>query len=325
MTANLETFVTTMNGLGKRRVPFLFMVDYEMNNPIILPLDEAAKGEIYFSVNGMRNFEDTILDEQPLVFNKYPIDYPSYQIAFNKVIGQIQRGNTFLLNLTFPTEIESNWSLRRIFEKSKAPYRLLYKDQFVLFSPESFVRIADGMISSYPMKGTIDASVVNAAEVILADEKEKAEHATIVDLIRNDLSMVAHQVTVKRYRYLEEVVTHDKTLLQVSSEITGILPADYLSNMGTIICKLLPAGSICGAPKASTLKIIRETENYDRGYYTGVFGIFDGVNFDSAVMIRYIERINGKLYYKSGGGITYFSDPEKEYRELIDKVYVPAY
>jgi para-aminobenzoate synthetase component 1 len=325
MTANFEAFVTKMNGLGQRKVPFLFMVDYEMNNPIILPLDEAAKREVFFSVNGMRNFENKILDEQPLVFNKYPIDYPSYQIAFNKVIGQIQRGNTFLLNLTFPTEIESGWSLRRIFEKSKAPYRLLYKDQFVLFSPESFVRIADGMISSFPMKGTIDASVANAAEVILADEKEKAEHATIVDLIRNDLSMVAHQVSVKRYRYLEEVVAHDKSLLQVSSEITGVLPADYPSQLGTIISKLLPAGSICGAPKASTLKIIRETENYDRGYYTGVFGIFDGVNLDSAVMIRYIEQVNGKLFYKSGGGITYFSDPEKEYRELIDKVYVPAY
>ena len=325
MTANFEAFVTTMNGLGQRKVPFLFMVDYEMNHPVILPLDEAAKGEIYFSVNGVRNFEDKILDEQPLVFSKRPVDYPSYQIAFNKIIGQIQRGNTFLLNLTFPTEIESNWSLRRIFEKSKAPYRLLYKDQFVLFSPESFVRIADGMISSYPMKGTINASQPNAAEVILADEKEKAEHATIVDLIRNDLSMVAHQVTVKRYRYLEEVITHDKTLLQVSSEITGVLPADYLSNMGTIISQLLPAGSICGAPKASTLKIIKETENYQRGYYTGVFGIFDGVNLDSSVMIRYIEQVNGKLCYKSGGGITYFSDPEKEYRELIDKVYVPTY
>ncbi len=303
----------------------MFIIDYEMNNPIILPIDETAKNGIYFSIKGQRNFTETITGGQPLLFTKSPIDYSSYQIAFENVIRQIQLGNTFLLNLTFPTGIETNWSLRRNFEKSSAPYRLLYKDQFVLFSPESFVRIVDGTIASFPMKGTIDASIANAAEVLLSDEKEKAEHATIVDLIRNDLSMVAHQVTVKRYRYLEEVVAHDKSLLQVSSEITGILPADYTSHLGTILSQLLPAGSICGAPKVSTLKIIKETEDYRRGYYTGVFGIFDGERLDSAVMIRYIERINGKLYYKSGGGITYHSDPQKEYRELIDKVYVPTY
>ena len=325
MTANLEKFVTAMNRLGEKKVPFVFIIDYEMNNPIILPLEEAAKSGIYFSIKGQRNLTGTITEEQLLLFTKNPIDYSSYQIAFEKVIRQIQLGNTFLLNLTFPTEIKTNWGLRRIFEKSNAPYRLLYKDQFVLFSPESFVKIANGSISSYPMKGTIDASVANAAEVLLSDEKEKAEHATIVDLIRNDLSMVAQKVTVRRYRYLEEVVAHDKTLLQVSSEITGVLPEDHQSNLGTILTKLLPAGSICGAPKTSTLKIIKETEDYHRGYYTGVFGIFDGENLDSAVMIRYIEQSEGKFFYKSGGGITYHSDPEKEYRELIDKVYVPTY
>ena len=181
------------------------------------------------------------------------------------------------------------------------------------------------MISSFPMKGTIDASVPQAAEEILQDEKEKAEHATIVDLIRNDLSMVAREVTVKKYRYIQEIVTHDKKLLQVSSEISGILPTDYQSYIGDIILQLLPAGSICGAPKRSTLKIISETETYSRGFYTGVFGIFDGTNLDSAVMIRFIEQDDGRYYYKSGGGITINSNPEKEYQELIDKVYVATH
>ena len=201
----------------------------------------------------------------------------------------------------------------------------MYKDQFVLFSPECFVRISQGTISSFPMKGTIDASIEDASRLLLSDEKEKAEHATIVDLIRNDLSMVADHVSVERYRYLEEIVTHEKTLLQVSSCIKGELPTDYLSNLGTIVTSLLPAGSISGAPKASTTKIIRETEDYKRGYYTGVFGIFDGKELDSAVMIRFIENINGRLIYKSGGGITMNSDAEKEYGELIDKVYVATH
>ena len=324
-TINFDSFIQKMNNLGQKRIPFLFVIDYEMNSPVIYTFQEAAKEGISFSVNGIRNKDLAVMEKQRLDFGKNPIGFPHYLTAFQKVLNQIQLGNTFLLNLTFPTEIETNWSLEQIFAKSNAPYRLLFKDHFVVFSPECFVKISNGEISSYPMKGTIDAAIERADDIIMADEKEKAEHATIVDLIRNDLSMVANNVHVKRYRYLEEIVAHDKRLLQVSSEISGTLPADYQSNMGSIVCKLLPAGSICGAPKDSTLKIIKEVEGYKRGYYTGVFGIFDGNNLDSAVMIRFVEKINGKLFYKSGGGITMHSDPEKEYNELIDKIYVTTH
>jgi para-aminobenzoate synthetase component 1 len=85
----------------------------------------------------------------------------------------------------------------------------------------------------------------------------------------------------------------------------------------------LPAGSITGAPKAKTVEIIKQTENYTRGFYTGIFGYFDGVNLDSAVMIRFIENENGRLFFKSGGGITSMSEVQKEYEELIQKIYVP--
>ena len=83
--------------------------------------------------------------------------------------------------------------------------------------------------------------------------------------------------------------------------------------------------SICGAPKRKTLEIIRKSEIYKRGFYTGIFGIFDGTDLQSAVMIRYIEKNSKNYLFKSGGGITFFSDPEKEYQELIDKVYVPIH
>lgn len=308
--------------MGQEGIPFLFVIDFEIDDPIIISLESAAKKGIYYSVKGLRNYDDRILLNKPLHFVKYPVDFGTYKMSFDKVLSQIRFGNTFLINLTFATEIQTNWSLRRIFEKSSASYKLLFRNKFVLFSPECFVKIAGGKISSYPMKGTIDASTENAAETIMADEKEKAEHATIVDLIRNDLSMVAQNVKVEKYRYLEKINTHDKKLLQVSSEITGNLDPDYQSNLGTIISRLIPAGSICGAPKDSTVKIIRETEKDPRGYYTGVFGIFDGKSLDSAVMIRFIEKNKDRLYFRSGGGITNNSDPEKEYQELIDKVYV---
>jgi len=93
--------------------------------------------------------------------------------------------------------------------------------------------------------------------------------------------------------------------------------------LGNILARLLPAGSVSGAPKSRTLEIIRQTEGDKRGYYTGVFGIFDGESLDSGVMIRFIEKQGSKYFYRSGGGITTQSSSESEYQEAIDKVYVP--
>ena len=87
---------------------------------------------------------------------------------------------------------------------------------------------------------------------------------------------------------------------------------------------MLPAGSISGAPKTKTVSIIKEAENYERGFYTGVFGVFDGANIDSAVAIRFIEQKNGEFWYKSGGGITHQSNVKEEYIELLKKIYVPT-
>jgi para-aminobenzoate synthetase component 1 len=167
------------------------------------------------------------------------------------------------------------------------------------------------------MKGTIDASIPNAEQIILNDPKEKAEHATIVDLIRNDLSIVADQVEVVSYRYIDKLSTNKGDLLQVSSKITGQLPENYAQKLGDIIFSLLPAGSISGAPKPKTLEIIEKAEDYKRGFYTGICGWFDGEKLDSAVMIRFIEQQDDKMIFKSGGGITSQSNMEKEYEELI--------
>ena len=173
------------------------------------------------------------------------------------------------------------------------------------------------------MKGTIDANIPQADEVILNDPKEIAEHVTIVDLIRNDLSQVAQNIQVDRFRYLDEIETSDKKLLQVSSEISGQLPHDWKSRIGTILTTLLPAGSISGAPKPETVRMILAFESYSRDFYTGICGHFDGESLDSGVMIRFIKQEDEQLYYCSGGGITSFSQPSKEYQEMLDKIYLP--
>lgn len=325
MAAEQAYCIDQMNRLGRQRTPFLFIIDFAMQKPVILPLAEVKPEEILYNIDGKTNV-DQVLASLPatILFEKQPVSPAAYQQAFVRVMLHLRAGNSFLVNLTFPTEIQTNLSLRQIFFHSRALYKLLYQDQFVVFSPETFIKIEQGLISSHPMKGTIDTTMPDAEKILLNNQKELAEHITIVDLIRNDMSMMAAQVKVEKFRYIDRVKTHDhRELLQVSSKITGLLPTDYHAHLGDIIFSMLPAGSISGAPKPKTLEIIREAENYHRGYYTGITGIFDGENLDSGVMIRFIEKQGEKLYFKSGGGITAQSDLHSEYQELIDKVYVP--
>ncbi len=311
-----------MNELGMRRIPFFFMLDFEMSNPKVIPLSDLSN-EYKIDLSIYQHNAVELVPNYPLVFEKHPKTQEFYAIGFDIVKKHLAYGNSFLTNYTTVTPVVSNYSIQQIFEVSQAKYKLCVKDQFVVFSPETFVKIENGSIHSFPMKGTIDAMEDNAYEKILSDQKELAEHYTIVDLIRNDLSRVSKKVTVPKFRFIDEIESNDKTLLQVSSQISGQLHRDYLDHLGDIFNKLLPAGSISGAPKDSTIKIIKEVENQDRGMYTGIFGIFDGKSLDSGVAIRYIENVNGQLRYRSGGGITHQSNLATEYQEMIDKVYVP--
>ena len=323
MNINKSLAIETMNECGENKIPFLFIIDFDMLEPQIIKLNELNSSEILFNINGKKNYVEKPLPRKNIQFEKFPIPFKTYQKSFDKVLKQIHDGNTYLLNLTFPTEIKTNLTLKEIFLLSNAKYKLYYKNKFVVFSPESFVKIEGNTISSYPMKGTIDSSIPNAEEIILKDKKETAEHNTIVDLIRNDLSMISSNVRVDKFRYVEEVITNEKSLLQISSKITGTLEENYNTKLGETIFTLLPAGSISGAPKKKAVEIIKDAETYLRGFYTGIFGYYDGSVIDSAVMIRFIEKEDEKYFYKSGGGITFMSNAESEYQELIDKVYVP--
>lgn len=319
-----EEFVNIMNNLGKNNIPFIFIIDFHCVKSLIIPIAEIDRQTILFDFCGKSNYQQ-LGNEKPdnLVFEKFPIEYGKYKRRFDRAYENILFGNSYLLNLTCPTTVNTNLSLKEIFFCSQAKYKLWLKDRFVVFSPETFVRIGENRISSYPMKGTIDAAIENARQKILSDKKELAEHNTIVDLIRNDLSMVAEKVRVEKFRYIEKLQTNNKDLLQVSSKISGKLPFGWESRIGSIMRQILPAGSISGAPKRKTVEIIREAEQYERGFYTGVMGYYEDSRVDSAVMIRYIENDSGNMVFKSGGGITAQSDPKKEYEEMIDKVYVP--
>ena len=319
--------IRRMNQWGGESSPFLFLIDYAQKTCLVERLEEIDPQEIQFNLNGSTNQPEgrTQPLRRPFSWHVHPLKESQYRQSFQQVVDAIHAGNSYLVNLTAPTPVETDLTLLEIFQRSEARYKLWVKNHFVVFSPEIFVRICEGQISSYPMKGTIDARIPQAEQIILQDEKEAAEHATIVDLIRNDLSQIATHVHVARYRYIDRLETHHGPLLQVSSEVTGTLPATWQSCVGDLLFTLLPAGSITGAPKPKTLEIIAKAEGYERGFYTGVMGIYDGKQLDSAVMIRFMEQQGERMLFKSGGGITAKSDCHKEYEELIQKIYVPIY
>ena len=328
--------------------------------------EEISEKETWKKETSEKEISETIWQIEP------PL-YEDYERSFNIVKSNIMAGNSYLTNLTCRVPVSCNLSLEEIFHRAKGKYKLLLRRKktqaedkahlkeenieenltpFVCFSPETFVRIKGGRIYSYPMKGTLDASLPNAEKQLMEDRKEAAEHATIVDLIRNDLSRVAEDVRVDKYRYIDVLHTNKGNILQTSSEISGRLPEDYPHHLGEILDAQLPAGSITGAPKDKTMQIIQEAEGYDRGFYTGIMGIYDQGELNSAVMIRFIEeetspvdfetdgeknfkakegkasegkepKASRELYFKAGGGITSKSDCRKEYEEVIQKIYLP--
>ena len=140
-----------------------------------------------------------------------------------------------------------------------------------------------------------------------------------------DRSMVADCVMLDEFQRIDYLQTNTKNLYAMSSEISGKVKPKFQNKIGSLLKTLLPAGSILGAPKPKTLDIILEAEDYERGFYTGIAGYFDGENLDSCVMIRFIEKNGENLTFKSGGGITHLSKLADEYQEMKNKIYAVSY
>ena len=344
-----EEAAARMNRFGGEGRPFFFLIDYVGEQCLVEEPHRLPPSELLFAFPGATNVpEEDRRTPYPATFrwDSRPMSFATYRRGFD-VHRHLHGGNSFLVNYTCATPVDTDFTLRQVFDHARAPYKLWLHRRFVVFSPETFVRIKGGRIYSYPMKGTLDASLPNAEKLLMEDRKEAAEHATIVNLIRNDLSRVAEDVRVDKYRYVDVLHTNKGDILQTSSEISGRLPEDYPHHLGEILDAQLPAGSITGAPKDKTMQIIQEAEGYDRGFYTGIMGIYDQGELNSAVMIRFIEeetspvdfeadgeknfkanegkkpKKSRKLYFKAGGGITSKSDCRREYEEVIQKIYLP--
>lgn len=318
-------WIQKLNEFGRDRKACFFVLNFDATQGEVYAIQELKKQAIFFEFPNFWLQTGISVEDKKVELQKQSISFERYTQAFNQVMYHLKRGDTYLVNLTFPTPIDINIDIKDIYARTKSKYKIYYRDQWTCFSPETFIKISNNQIGAYPMKGTIRADIPYAAHILLNDFKEKAEHSTIVDLLRNDLSKVAKNVQVQQLMYLDNIKTPQGDILQMSSEIVGNIPADWHCKLGTILNQLLPAGSISGAPKNKTLAIINKVETYTRGFYTGIAGYYDGQTLDSCVLIRFIEKTKQGFIYKSGGGITALSDMPKEYDELNQKIYVPIY
>jgi len=308
-----------LNQWGTNKTPFIMLSDFELQKPIAYPLS-ACPPKLKYNFNGKTNYPIKTSKTSTLKLQTEFVDYTLFKNKFDQSLFHINRGDTYLINLTDKTKIKSTINNEELFLRSTAKYTIWLKNEFICFSPETFITIKNNVISTFPMKGTIEHRGKQSEVALQKNIKEQSEHATSVDLLRNDLSKVSKNVTVEQYRYYEVLTTSEKDIGQISSKISGTLNENYHTLLGDMIFELLPAGSICGAPKEKTVQLIAEIEKEPRGYYTGVAFYYDGNQLDSCVMIRYIDKNN---YYRSGGGITHMSIVEEEYQELKNKVYVP--
>ncbi len=319
---NSNKIRNSINEAGAKQTPFFFTIDYEMEEELFIE-HPTNQTEVFFQFNGDGNKLSEPVSAIEATMATTPISEEAYKAKFEVIQKGLHSGEIEVANLTLRTPIKTNISCQEIFLRSQSPYQVYIPDRYVSFSPERFVKIENGKISANPMKGTIDASTPNAEQEVLNDPKEIAELSAVTQSVIRKLSRVVHKVYIKRDRYIDTIKSLNRTLLQVSSEVEGELPNDYLSQMGDILFSLLPAASITGSPKKKAEAYIRLAEGQPRGYYCGIAGYFDGVKLDTAVLIRFIEIDNDKLFFRSGGGITSNSICSKEYQEALNKIYFP--
>ena len=188
-------------------------------------------------------------------------------------------------------------------------------------SPETLVKLEDGVLHTFPLAGTRPRGKTPAEdkaleEELLSDEKELAEHNMLVDLGRNDLGRISKFGTVEVERL--HTVERFSHVMHIGSTVRGELreDKDALDAIGAV----LPAGTLSGAPKVRACQLISALEGCKRGIYGGAIGYIDFTgNLDSCIAIRIAYQKNGIVYVRSGAGIVADSVPEAEYQECINK------
>lgn len=262
-------------------------------------------------------------------FKGFSLTEKQHHAVVLNVKKKIKSGFTFQCEVGFRGKYEITGSALPIYEELRAinpsphMYYIKFGKQVVLgASPELLFQLNDGEMESYPLAGTAPRGE-NAkedqvfAKKLLNDPKERAEHAMLVDLHRNDLGRVAKFGTV-RVRKLMEVKKFSH-VQHLSSEIIGLIAPEH--DMFSALGFSFPAGTLSGAPKIESMKIIDDNEKTGRGPYGGAVGFF-GFNGDCmfAIPIRSLYVHGRNMYTQTSGGIVADSVPKREYQEILNKL-----
>ena len=246
-----------------------------------------------------------------------------YQDDIQNVIDNIYAGEVFQVNLsrrlqaTLPDGFSKYGHYQHLRDINPAPFSayMNFGDiQIASSSPEQFLHVEDGIITTRPIKGTLPSD--QDKEILENSEKDRAENLMIVDLMRNDLSKVSDYLSVK-VPELFQIETYEGVHHMVSTVQGMLRPGKTALDL---LKGCFPGGSITGAPKIRAMKIIEDLEPYRRGPYCGSLGMigFDGY-MNTSITIRTLIYRNDTVYLQTGGGIVSDSVPEKELDETLDK------
>ncbi|MDO4490798.1 MAG: anthranilate synthase component I [Lachnospiraceae bacterium] len=255
-------------------------------------------------------------------------DHDAYCGMVEKAKKHIKEGDIFQIvlsnRLSAPFEgtlLDTYRVLRTI---NPSPYMFYFSGTDVEVagaSPETLVKLEDGVLHTFPLAGTRPRGKNEAEDrqleaELLADKKELAEHNMLVDLGRNDLGKIScfGTVEVEKLHSIERY-SH---VMHIGSTVRGQIRED--KDALDAIEAVLPAGTLSGAPKIRACQLIGELENNKRGIYGGAIGYIDFTgNMDTCIAIRIAYKKNDTVFVRSGAGIVADSDPDKEYNECINK------
>lgn len=315
-----------------------------------LILDKVTGETFYFFYEENRIEEIIKLLKQKSRKNKFKAKFLKESLTkkehgeiVEKVKQEIINGNTFQCEVGFKSEYKITGETLAVYEKlrkvnpSPFMYYLKFDDiksaslsnssrsaQRIIIgaSPELLLSLKDGDMETYPLAGTTKRGKNDEEDQILArkllnDPKEIAEHNMLVDLHRNDLGKVSKFGTVKVKSLMD--IKKFSHVQHISSEITGVLKDD--EDMFSAVASNFPMGTVTGAPKVETIKIIDKNEPAARGPYGGGVGHF-GFNGDCtfALTLRSLFLSGDYAYTQTSSGIVYDSDADKEYEEIQRKL-----
>lgn len=340
----LDIFAYLEKGLGRGYFPaWIGFFTYEFARHLGLsthkPLPGLPEAAFFYYPEGFALLEGRLLETpsfplRPLPYNPPPLphhplasDFP--REAFLKGVLSVQEriraGVVYQVNLSHRFRLLGSVDplllYARLRSLNPSPFMGLVEGEgwaVVSGSPERLFKKVGSRVLARPIAGTRPRGKTEAEDLalekdLLASPKERAEHAMLVDLLRNDLARVALPGTVR----VQELFTVERYahVMHLVSQVEGYTRA----SLGQVFASLFPGGTITGAPKGTVMEAIRELEPVPRGAYTGSLGYVSGRGVDFNILIRSFQRVGEEVYFSAGAGIVIASEAEAEYQETLYK------